>query len=304
MKCSLTIYADVVFLINFVMDSFILWLSGMIARRRQRPVFTILGGFVMALCYMPAMFLAGSAAINVIISAVALSLGVVIALRPAKFREFVKQTVITCVAAFAIGGMGMALFYFTNFPVLIGDAISYTVSRFSLKILIASSSSIYIAAKLLIAWQKRMAIKRRAFYPVRICCGERDAQFTALMDTGNSLRDPLGDCPVLIAEFTAVERFLPKSVNIVFRANKDCDIAEILNTVDDAPFMSRARVIPFSSLGKQNGMLLGFRPDYIEITNDDRSITLDNVVVGVYSRELSGDGTYHGLLSPEFIKVS
>lgn len=45
------------------------------------------------------------------------------------------------------------------------------------------------------------------------------------------------------------------------------------------------RIIPFSSLGNKDGLLLGFKPDYIKIYTDE-DILEKEVVVGIYEEAL------------------
>ncbi len=44
-------------------------------------------------------------------------------------------------------------------------------------------------------------------------------------------------------------------------------------------YISRFRLIPFSSLGKQNGMLIGFKPDKIIVKFDESEKEWQNVIV-------------------------
>jgi len=65
--------------------------------------------------------------------------------------------------------------------------------------------------------------------------------------------------------------------------------------------MSRFRLIPFTSLGKENGMLIGFRPDYIEVGENAEKKGITDVIIGIYNRALSKNNNYSALLSPELI---
>ena len=60
----------------------------------------------------------------------------------------------------------------------------------------------------------------------------------------------------------------------------------------------RTRLIPFSSIGKENGMLLGFVPDHAEIRDDCGVRVLEKCVVGIYDRPLSKDKSYSALFNP------
>ncbi|NLP08484.1 MAG: sigma-E processing peptidase SpoIIGA, partial [Clostridiaceae bacterium] len=53
--------------------------------------------------------------------------------------------------------------------------------------------------------------------------------------------------------------------------------------------------------GKENGMLLGFRPDYIEIGAADGKKDIRDVIIGIYNRTLSANDQYRALMNPELI---
>ncbi len=59
---------------------------------------------------------------------------------------------------------------------------------------------------------------------------------------------------------------------------------------------SRLCIIPFSSVGKQNGIIIGFRPDYIKIYTDQGEKIRKKIVIGIYNNEISKNGVYSGLM--------
>ena len=64
-------------------------------------------------------------------------------------------------------------------------------------------------------------------------------------------------------------------------------------------YISRLKVIPFSSLGKQNGMLLGIKADKVIIKSDEEEKENDNVIIGIYDKSLTKRGEYRALLGIE-----
>ena len=52
-------------------------------------------------------------------------------------------------------------------------------------------------------------------------------------------------------------------------------------------------MIPFNSLGKQNGMLLGIKADYLIIKNQGEERKIKDVVIGLYDGKLTKDETYN-----------
>jgi hypothetical protein len=78
------------------------------------------------------------------------------------------------------------------------------------------------------------------------------------------------------------------SNNIYEKRNNDNEV----NSIDGA---RNIRLIPFSSLGNENGVLFGFKPDYIKIYADEEKIQ-KNVVVGVFNGKLTKTNLYSGLI--------
>ena len=55
------------------------------------------------------------------------------------------------------------------------------------------------------------------------------------------------------------------------------------------------RIIPFSSLGRENGVLLGFKPDYIKIKMEEELLKKEGYV-GIYQGKLSDNEEYHAIV--------
>lgn len=66
-------------------------------------------------------------------------------------------------------------------------------------------------------------------------------------------------------------------------------------------YMSKLKFIPFSSLGKQNGMLLGIKPNYIKVISNETETINENVIIGIYNKSLTKRGEYRALVGIELI---
>jgi stage II sporulation protein GA (sporulation sigma-E factor processing peptidase) len=143
--------------------------------------------------------------------------------------------------------------------------------------------------------------KENLLVPVKIAFDNRKIDLSALIDTGNSLKDPLTNIPVMVVEFKALEELLPIEIKSIFENSREDDLNCITTTISKSKWFSRFRLIPFSSLGKENGMLLGFKPDYVEIGEDEEKKDIKNVIVGIYNRSLSRNEKYKALLGPDLV---
>ena len=60
--------------------------------------------------------------------------------------------------------------------------------------------------------------------------------------------------------------------------------------------MLKLKVIPFTSLGKQNGMLLGIKAEGLKVEGDNEVKDVDKVIIGMYNKKLSKKNEYNALL--------
>jgi len=137
---------------------------------------------------------------------------------------------------------------------------------------------------------------------VTINLNNKKAHLRALIDTGNSLKEPISQKPVIIAEYSALKAILPELVKKVYSENKELDLNYVANIMEKLGDQIKLRLIPFKSLGNENGILIGFVPDSIDIYFDDETREMtDDIVVAIYNNKLTMDEEYNGLLHPEIL---
>lgn len=294
------IYADVVFFINFIMDFFIFLIVSKLLKKKIIYKRILAGAFTAAVLYCLVIFIPFLRKIYNFFGAVAiLMIASLIAFNPKSIKEMVKIVFLSHVSAFSIGGAGIALFYYTDLPKAVGNMISFNIEDFPFKVLITVTASSYIILKFSMEWLKSIFSKHKEYYSVKISFNSIDVRIRALVDTGNSLKDPLTLSPVIVAEFSAIKKFLPDTIKLIYYEQKEENLTEILNNITDSSISSRIRMIPFSSVGVKNGMLLGFVPDKVEVENDEENLHLKNAVIAIYNYKLSKEGTYQALINPD-----
>lgn len=148
-------------------------------------------------------------------------------------------------------------------------------------------------------------IQRQIWYhfyqiPLSIRFDNTELLINALVDSGNHLRDPISRAPVIIVEQSALMSFLPQTL---FEAAKRLEQGE-LDTVNHIsfPWSTRLRVIPYASIGKREGMLIGLRCDEAGVMVGQSCIPLgQGVIIGLYNSQLCPEGSYRALIHPEVI---
>ena len=161
----------------------------------------------------------------------------------------------------------------------------------------ATAAVSYGLVKLGLHIAKGHMLKRQLLCTVQVFVDEKGASFNALVDTGHTLREPLSGSHVIVAEFEHVKGFLPDGLKVMFYEKCESRLEGLSG--EESPFYKRIRMIPFASLGRKSGMLIGFRPDRVAVEGVDG--TPENVVIGIYNDRLCPGGRYQGLVSPELM---
>ena len=105
----------------------------------------------------------------------------------------------------------------------------------------------------------RGKMTRQQYVPVTIDHNGMKVSLTALVDTGNTLRDPVSGMPVLVVEDAVARQLLQLSAE---------QVAHPVETLAMAR-KPGLRLIPYSAVGQQAGLLLGIRADRVQIDGKD-----------------------------------
>lgn len=298
---QIEIYADIVFFLNFIMDYFILCIVSKIIKEKINKRRLLFGAFLGALLYCLMIFIPIFRNTYNIIGIIILPMiPLMITYKTKCFRKLIKIFILFHGTAFALGGAGIAMFYYLNISEMIKNSLNFSMNDFPIVLLIVSSIFSYFIIKLILFWVRKFSNKKGMLYEIKIYYEGMKIDAFALMDTGNSLYDPFSQSPVIVVEFSSVKIFLPDTIQKLFKENKENDLNLLTQSITKSQIRSKIRMIPFSSLGTPNGMLLGFRPDQVEIIEKDDTIKiLKDVVIGIYNQRLSYDNKYQALLHPD-----
>ena len=135
---------------------------------------------------------------------------------------------------------------------------------------------------------------------IKIKLNHKEIETKAMIDTGNFLKEPITNTPVIVVEHTLLYDCIPKEILNHLENILGGDFSEIPKNIKEE-YMPKLKVIPFSSLGKQNGMLLGIKAEKVVIENEEERKTKENVIIGIYNKSLTKRGEYRALLGIELM---
>ena len=204
-----------------------------------------------------------------------------------------KQVLIFYLTSFVFGGVALYLIYFLK-PQEIFIKNGVYVGKYVLKVIFLGAIIAFIIVKISFKLIKTKINSKDMYCKIKVFMDEKVIQTIAMIDTGNLAKEPITNRPVVIIENNLLEEVLPKEI---------CNNVEniLSGNLDGVPekYIPRLRCIPFSSLGKQNGMLLGIKADGIEVDFEEEKKCSKDVIIGVYDKSLTKKGEYRALIGLE-----
>lgn len=292
------VYVDVLFLLNFVLNFLLLLATGKICKNQAKSWRLSLGALAGSV-YAVLMFFPSLAIYYTLLSKLIFSAALIaVSFSVKRWREFGRLILVFYAVNFLFAGAAFGLFYLTDLGSVAGAVMSNGIFYFDLPlgVLLTTSAGAYL---LLWAVQRIYTYKMSKagkYYDIVIHYHGRQAAVHALLDTGNSLADPLTGKPVIVAELDSLAPLFGEAVNQIFSACQNDDTNLIPLVMEHAQLHDNFRLIPFSSLGRENGLLLAFLPDCVELAAEERSVR--DVLIGIYTKKLSKTQEYKALLHP------
>jgi stage II sporulation protein GA (sporulation sigma-E factor processing peptidase) len=301
------VYIDVVWLINLMLDGFILLVTVFLARRSIYWWRTIgasaIGASYALFLFFPVMSIFLTFFFKFLFSVIM----VWIAFKPKGLFDFGKMLGLFYLASFLAGGAAYAANNFFNNVSLQNGLVllnggTVWLQKTTLALVVLAMPIVYLLGKS--AWKRLARSKQREqnFWDVRVQVGTHSMSFTGLMDTGNALNDPLSRLPVMVADWVLFQEALPAAVASVLE--KGMDISFALGDIEmDDEWQSRFRLVPYRGVGGSMGMLLAFRPECVELSGQEGDMhTCRRVLIGLNPKPLAGDGSYRAILHPSMIQ--
>ena len=292
------IYAEYVFLENFIMNYFILSLTGKFAKFKSKRIKFIMASSLGALYAFVIFFPSLHFLFSVLMKIACSMLIIIVCFTPYHFKDFFRLMGIFYLVTLVFGGAGFALFYFNNFNGIISNGIFY-IANISIKNIFISCGVAYILIQFSWGYIQDQLSREQILMDVSIEINTKKADLRGIVDTGNSLIDPISKYPVMIVEYNAIKDILPTEIKDILLDNKIFNLEQIITQLNGSSWVTRFRIIPYRALGTENGMLIGFKPDNVLIYNDKYYRDIKDIIVAIYNRNLSKTGDYRSLLHPD-----
>lgn len=295
----MTIYVDVVLIENLCMNYIILFATAYIAKLKiyhlKILISSLIGAVYAILVYANVFPLYSNLIVKIMLS---MSM-VYIAFKPRNMKIMFKELMLFYLISFSLGGCAFALLYIVR-PQEILMKNGVYIGLYPIKIILLGGIVGFVVTYIAFNVVKTRANKKRLIYDIEIQIEDEKLETKLILDTGNMLKDPISNDPVILIEKEKLSEILPCYLLNNIEKIGGGDDTEII----EEKYKSRLRVIPFTSVGKLNGMMIGIKADKVKIFTEMDEIIRGNVIVCSYQKKFSKANKYFGLMGLDLLERS
>ena len=292
----MTIYVDIVLIENLIMNYIILFTTGIVVKLKINQIriilASLLGAVYSIIAYTGILKIYSSFVLKIVLSI----LIVYIAFNPQNAKKMWKYILIFYLTSFVFGGAAFALIYIIK-PQDILMRNGLFLGTYPLKTVILSAIIGFFIIVTAFSIVKSKISKKDMFCDIEIKLNEKIIKTKAMLDTGNLLKEPITNTPVVVVEHTLLYECMPKEILNNLEKIIGGDFEKLPRNIREE-YILKLKLIPFSSLGKNNGMLLGIKPEYLKVVGEEERVS-QNVIIGIYNKSLTKKGEYRALMGME-----
>ena len=276
----MTVYADVLFAVNMIVDYFLLRACGAFLHKKPKTPRIVLSAAVGGVSSLYIFFPYRSVAADVLVKTVFCIIMTLCAFGLVTFKQVIKNSAVLFIITCAYAGAMTALWLtFKPKGMYINNSVVYfDISPLVLVVCTVIGYIIFIIGNLIFS---RSALRSERC-EVRVTVGDKSIDMTAIADTGNSVRDVFGNSEVIIAD--------KKYVGKLF---------EGFDSNPDGRYNSRYRALPCNTVSGTD-MLDGYRCDSAVIRSKGTAITLEKPILAVSKTAL--DDYYSAIINPDILE--
>lgn len=264
---ELVIYWDSLFLLNFIMNY---WILRIVVYQFSIPVKRLhiavaaligVGGFLLCLCVIPS-----TKFVQLLEIGISIPLMVLVILPKGTRNLFWKVLLMGFFYSFLLAGIMRAIFGKAN---LFGSRQIHISAVITIGFIVVEGVKAYLYA------QKKERNQR--LFDVKLKSEKDTVCVTALLDTGNGLVEPISQKPVCLIESALLEKLIDEKTALF-------------------------RVIPYRSVGCEQGVLYAVEVKELQITYAGKEIVRNDIFCAKVLHKLSTSDAYHMILHPAILK--
>lgn len=300
----MAIYLDIVWLLNFFFDSFLLYVTGWILKRDLVIHKIFLGGLFGSFIIF-ALLLQWSFLTTPIMKIIISIMMVVIAFGYKKMTYIMTNLAVFYFCTFLAGGALIGTHYLINFDFKawnasfishvkgFGDPISWLFVLIGFPIVIHFSKSTFQKFE-------SVSLNYEQIIPITIHIFQQSIKLNGLIDSGNQLYEPITKRPVMIVSMKNCHHLFPSELRTIFEKPESFIQGNFDGKIPD-PWLQRMVMIPYRVVGQENQWLLGLKPDYVSMIKNGEICKAEQLVIAFVQQNLSKEALFDCIIHPKII---
>lgn len=299
----MAIYLDVIWLLNFLFDSLLLYLTGILLKKKIIHWRILLGGLIGSLIILfsitPLSHYTNHPVSKLLFSIVMIAT----AFGYKRFRTYIQALMIFYLATFLIGGTLIGAHYFIQFDF----ELSSSVLLASIKGFGDPISWLFVLLGFPIAWyfsrrnvegMEVTKIQYEQIIDVTFHIGGKKFSIKGLVDSGNQVYDPISRLPVMFVSLKNIEKDMPPEI---IRLTEQPEAIIYGNQPIAAEWESKMRIIPYKVVGKDHQLLIAVKPDTLFLRKDQEVIVVEKGLISFTNQVLSAEGIFDCIVHPKML---
>jgi stage II sporulation protein GA (sporulation sigma-E factor processing peptidase) len=301
------VYADLIFLLNFLMDAAMLIAAGRVRKLKVKwwriAASAAIGASYVVLMLFPAL----SILFTFTVKCLFCTTMILTAFGFGSMQHFIRNAGTFLLINFTAAGGIFGIHYFLQSSGEVMNGILFTHTgglafQFQIGLIM-----ILILALVMIWWFQTVfaSVKRRREFveilaEVQIQIDQFSSKCTGLIDTGNQLYDPLTRTPVMVMEASEWKDVLPPTWLDQIRSS---NVDQIITSLGTESFLwqDRLRLVPFKGVNRSMEFMLAIKPDKVIILHQGQAYESVKVLIGLHGGKLCSDGSYCAIIHPTLI---
>lgn len=292
----MTIYLDIVLLENILLNYIIILSTAIISKEKINFIRIILSSVMGGICAIVTYIIDSSTVYGILIKVAISIIMIRIAFKNSRIKKLFKLLMFFYLVSFTFGGIAFMLLFFIN-PQNIKINDNRLVGIYPLKVTILAGLVGFVIISIVAQIIKNKMTKNSMICDLEIFYKGKYKKISTMLDTGNLLKEPISNADVIVVEKESLNEILNKEFLENIESIMKGKYLEAENL-----YFHKLKIIPFSSLGNDNGLLIGFKPDYIKIYYEEEIIRED-VLIGIYDGKLTRNGMYTSLIGLDILEI-
>lgn len=293
------IYIDTLVFENYCMNYLLLYILNRICKCKAKwwriSAAALIGALYVLIIFFPDLSFLYTFITKFFVSVIL----IIVAFFPHSFKKLIKLVLLFYIETFILGGSIIGIFYIYNYDFkYINGTISS--SHFSPEYIILGCICAILFVKIGFDYLEDYYYKKNNIVEMKLYSDNKICNLLAFIDTGNSLKDPISNSPVIVVYIKSILEMLPD--NLKKLVNEGASYDGLMAGICCSNLKSRLRIIPYATVGVENGMLIGIKIDKVVLKLSSNHITVNDCIIALYSNPISRDNNFQALANPEILK--